>query len=80
MVIVAKRSGEEIRVIRYNEYDFEVGDEVNDFAIKILTNEWEEMPDEAMIYIPGTEYGGIYKRTEIDTKQGHITVGGLTWR
>ena len=80
MVIVSKRSGEEIRAIKYNEFDFEVGDEANDFEIKILIPEWEELPEEAMIYIPGTEYGGIYKRTEIDTKQGYINVGGLTWR
>lgn len=80
MVILAKQSGEEIRAIRYNEYDFEVGDEANDFEVKILRNEWEDVPNDAMIYIPGTEYGGIIRRTEIDTKQGYISLGGLTWR
>lgn len=80
MVIVALKSGKEIRSLKYNEYDFEVGDEVNDFAIKILLSEWEDIPDDAMLYIPNTEYGGIFKRTEIDTKQGYISVGGLTWR
>lgn len=80
MVIVAKSSGEEVRVIKYNSYDFEVGDEVNDYEIKILIPEWESIPEDAMLYIPNTEYGGVYKRTEIDTKQGYISVGGLTWR
>lgn len=80
MVIMALASGEEVRAIKYNEYDFEVGDETSDFEIKILIPEWEDIPDEAMLYIPGTEYGGIYKRTEIDTKQGYIAVGGVTWR
>ena len=80
MVIVAKESGEEIRALKYSEYDFEVGDETNDFEIKILLSEWEGLPETALIYIPGTEYGGIYKRTEIDTKQGYVSIGGLTWR
>lgn len=80
MVIVANSAGEELRVLKYNEFDFEVSDEVSDFAIKILIHEWEELPDNAMLYKPYTEYGGIYKRTEIDTKQGYISVGGLTWR
>lgn len=80
MVIMALNSGEEIKALKYNEYDFEVGDETNDFAIKILLSEWEDIPEGAYLYIPGTEYGGIYRRTEIDTKQGYISVGGLTWR
>lgn len=80
MVIVAKSSGEELRVLKYNEYDFEVSEEISDFYIKCLIAEWEELPANAMLYIPNTEYGGIYKRTEIDTKQGYISVGGLTWR
>lgn len=80
MVIMALNFGEEVKALKYNEYDFEVGDETNDFAIKILLSEWEDIPDRAYLYIPGTEYGGIYRRTEIDTKQGYISVGGLTWR
>lgn len=80
MVIVALSSGEEIRALKFYEYDFEVGDDTNDFAVKILTSEWESVPDGSLLYIPATEYGGIYKRTEIDTKQGYISVGGLTWR
>lgn len=80
MVIIAKQSGEEIRAVKYNEYDFEVGDEANDFEVKILREEWEDIPQDAMIYIPGTEYGGIYRQTEVDSKQGYVSIGGLTWR
>lgn len=80
MVIIAKQSGEEIRAVKYNEYDFEVGDEANDFEVKILREEWEDIPQDALIYIPDTEYGGIVKRIEVDTKQGYISLGGLTWR
>ena len=80
MVIMALSSGKEVKALRFNEYDFEVGDEKNDFEIKMLVSEWEDIPEGAMLYIPGTEYGGIYKNTEIDTKQGYISAGGLTWR
>lgn len=80
MVIMAYSTGEEIRYLVYSEYDFEVGDEQNTFAIKILVDEWEEIPKNALLYVPGTEYGGVYKTTEIDTKQGYISVGGITWR
>jgi len=80
MVIMALSSGKEVKALRFNEYDFEVGDEVNDFEIKILASEWEDIQEGAMLYIPGTEYGGIYKRTEIDTKGGYVSAGGLTWR
>lgn len=80
MVIMALASGEEVRAIKYNEFDFEIGEETSDFEIKILIPEWEDIPNDAILYIPGTEYGGIYKRTEIDTKQGYVAVGGLTWR
>ena len=80
MVIVADQSGKEIRSVKFNAYDFEVGDEANDFEIKILKEEWEDIPQDALIYIPNTEYGGIVKRIEVDTKQGYISLGGLTWR
>ena len=42
--------------------------------------EWEDIPKNAMIYIPGTEYGGIYRQTEVDSKQGYVSIGGRTWR
>lgn len=80
MVIVADSTGKELRALVYSEFDFEIGDEVNDFEIKILTDEWEEIPQDGLLYVPNTEYGGIYKITEIDTKQGYISAGGLTWR
>ena len=80
MVILSAQSGEEIRAIRYNEYDFEVGDDVNDFEVKVLLTDWEEVPKNAMIYIPGTEYGGLHKCTEVDTKQGYASLEGVTWR
>lgn len=79
-VIVANSSGEEIRSILYKEYDFEVGDFENSFLVTCNRAEWENIPNGARIYIPGTEYGGIYRRLESDTKNNIVAVGGYTWR
>ena len=79
-VIIADTSGVELRSIPFREYDFEVGDKENSFLITCNRAEWENVPDNARIYIPGTEYGGIYKRLESDTRYNAVAVGGYTWR
>ena len=80
MVIVSDSTGKELRALVFDSYDIEVGDDKNDFEVKILIPDWETIPDGARIYIPDTEYGGMYRTTEVDTKQGYIAVGGSTWR
>lgn len=79
-VILADASGVELRSILFRQYDFEVGDKENSFLITCNRAEWENVPDNARIYIPGTEYGGIYKRLESDTRYNAVAVGGYTWR
>ena len=79
-IIVANPAGTEVRVMLFNEYDFEVGDEENSFLITSPLAEWERVEENSRIYIPGTEYGGLYKRLESDTKNNSVAVGGLTWR
>lgn len=79
-IIVANPDGTEVRVMLFNEYDFEVGDEENSFLITSPRAEWERVEENSRIYIPGTEYGGLYKRLESDTKNNSVAVGGLTWR
>lgn len=79
-VIIADSSGVELRSMLYSSYDFEVGDDENTFLVTCLRSEWESVPDNARIYIPGTEYGGIYKRMETDTKYNTVGIGGYTWR
>lgn len=79
-VIVANPDGTEVRVILFDMYDFEVGDEENSFLITSPRAEWERVEENSRIYIPGTEYGGLYKRLESDTKNNSVAVGGLTWR
>ena len=79
-VIVAAATGEEIRNLVYREYDFEVGDEENSYLITCNSAEWETIEDGSRIYIPNTEYGGLFKRLEVDTKKGTVAAGGYTWR
>lgn len=79
-IIVAAPDGTELRCMLFSEYDFEIGDEENSFLITIPRPEWESVANDSRIYIPGTEYGGLYKRLESDTKNNSVSVGGLTWR
>lgn len=79
-VIVADANGVELRAVLFREYDFEIGDKENSFLVTCNRAEWENVPANARIYIPGTEYGGIYKRLESDTRNNAVAVGGYTWR
>lgn len=79
-IIVAAQDGTELRCMLFSEYDFEIGDEENSFLVTIPRPEWESVANDSRIYIPGTEYGGLYKRLESDTKNNSVAVGGLTWR
>lgn len=79
-VIVADTNGVELRSILFREYDFEIGDKENSFLVTCNRAEWENVPDNARVYIPGTEYGGIFKRLESNTNNNAVSVGGYTWR
>lgn len=80
-IIVARATGEELRAMLYTEYDFETGDDKNStFSVTCLKDEWKSIPSGGRIYIPQTEYGGLYKRTDIVSKYGTIAAGGYTWR
>lgn len=80
--LMADAAGNEIRRLKYNSYDFEVGTdpETNSFEVVCLRQEWESIPDKARIYIPGTEYGGLFRQLETSTSLDTISPGGLTWR
>lgn len=80
--LMADAAGNEIRRLKFNAYDFEVGTdpEANSFEVVCLRQEWESIPDKARIYIPGTEYGGLFRQLETSTSLDTISPGGLTWR
>ena len=79
-IIVANANGEEVRDLLFKEYDFEVGDEENSYLVTCNSAEWETIEDGSRVYIPNTEYGGLFKRLEVDTKKGTVAAGGYTWR
>lgn len=79
-VIVANKNGKEIRALAFSEYDFEVGIEENSFQITILRSEYESIQNQSRIYIPGTEFGGLFRRLETDTNLDTVSPGGYTWR
>lgn len=79
-VIVADKQGKELRFLLFDTYDFEVGREENSFEIVIRREEYEYIPPEGRLYIPGTELGGLFRQLDTDTEAGTIAVGGLTWR
>ena len=80
LVIVADKSGTELRALLFTSYDIEVGTEENSFRFYIKRKEYETIPEGARIYIPDTEYGGLFRELQTDTKEDLIVPGGLTWR
>ena len=80
MIVVADANGAELRSLLFTEYDFEVGDDDNTFLVTCLRSEWQTITDGSRIYIPNTEYGGLFKRLKTNTKNGTISAGGYTWR
>lgn len=79
-LVLAKSTGEELGYLLFEKGDFEVGRKENSFEVTIQRAEYTRIPAGAMIYIPDTEYGGIYRRLNTNTAQGIINIGGLTWR
>lgn len=62
------------------EIDFAVGKE-NDFEVKIRRDSWrKEYAFGNVLYIPGTEYGGIIGEISTNTSLGTISIVGRTWR
>ena len=80
MVILANSEGEELRAMNYSGYDFEINNTKADFEVEMLLSDWQDIPAGARIYIPNTEYGGLFTRLETDTKTRTIAAGGYTWR
>lgn len=80
MIIVANKDGTELRRLKFTDYDFEVGEGENTFLINIDRGEYEEIPKGARLYIPNTEFGGLFRELDTNTEQGTISPGGLTWR
>ena len=78
-LILATSSGVEECVLDY-DFDLDIGD-TNDFQVNLSYGTWDDrIQIGKRLYSPGTEYGGIIKYIQSDTKTGIITLKGFTWR
>lgn len=79
-LILADRNRKEIRFARELEADIEIGTE-NDFEMTAAASEWKgDIDYGCLLYLPGTEFGGIVGEIESRTKTGEIFLRGDTWR
>ena len=79
-LVVADASGRDIKAMLFTSYDFEIGDYENSFQVIVKRAEWETIPNKSRLYVPGTEFGGLFRRLDTSTAQGTIAPGGMTWR
>lgn len=78
-LILATSDGREERVLT-EDIDIDIG-KTNDFVMYATYGTWQgDIQQDKMIYIPGTEYGGIIKCIKSATNTGKIDVKGYTWR
>lgn len=78
-LILATSDGQEIRIV---DYDFDVAlGGTNDFQVTATYASWfDDIEIGKLLYIPGTEIGGIIKNISSATNTGKITLKGYTWR
>lgn len=78
-MILATPDGQEICIVDY-DVDIDLGD-TNDFQVTASYASWNpEIKIGDLIYIPGTEFGGIIKNISSATNTGNIYLKGYTWR
>lgn len=78
-LILATSDGQEERVLD-EDLDLDIG-KTNDFVLYASYGTWTgDLQIGKMIYIPGTEYGGIIKEIKAATNTDRIDVKGYSWR
>lgn len=79
---VADSRGEEIGFVRENiDFDLDIGG-TYDFELRLDMNVWnkEKFWYNHLLFVPGTEYGGIIEDLEVITRTNEIVFRGDTWR
>lgn len=80
MVILATKTGREIRMLEFKKYDVDLTNE-KDFELTIPTDMYQDdLAKGARIIVPGTEYGGQIGRLRVKTDEDMVVVGGFNWR
>lgn len=78
-LILATSGGQEECYLDCN-YDIDIGS-TNDFQLTFSYPSWDDrVKIGKMVYVPGTEYGGIIKAIDTSTETDIINVKGYTWR
>ena len=78
-LILAASDGQELQVLDY-DLDMDLGG-TQDFQISATYASWSEnIKIGRLVYIPGTEFGGVIKKITSATETGNISINGYTWR
>lgn len=78
-LILATSDGQERAVVDY-DFDIDLGG-THDFQINLTYASWrDDIQIGDLIYIPGTEFGGVIKNISSATNTGNIFLKGYTWR
>ena len=80
MVILANSDLQELGAVRDANLTVDLNGNRN-FSLQIARSYWRpELTFSSLIYIPGTEYGGIIGEVLTDTTLDYVELKGLSWR
>ena len=80
MVILANSDLRELGAVKNANLTVDLNRNRN-FSLQIARSYWRpELTFSSLIYIPGTEYGGIIGEVLTDTTLDYVELKGLSWR
>lgn len=77
-LIYAAPNGADIGVLDAYTFDLAYGSDENNFEITLPITE-AVLDKDYILYIEGTEYGGLVDSIKVNTEQGIVTYNGRTW-
>ena len=78
-IVMTDAEWTDLRVLRGCKLDVEIGDSGNDFELTVDASSGQRVADHALVYVDGTEYGGIVDGMASSGADGTITYKGRTW-
>lgn len=79
-LILADKNYLDIKLINHAIIDVDIG-ETNDFQLVLRRDEYtKDYTKGNIVYVPGTEYGGIIGEIDTDTSLDTLTIQGISWR
>lgn len=77
-LIYANANGEDVGVLKDYTFDLAFGSDENDFELTLDVNH-HCCGKSYLVYVEGTEYGGIIDKVNIVTKEDSLSYKGRTW-